>query len=446
MCRVRLCLAVLLAVLMPCPGAMAADRKPNILIITADNLGYADLPCFNRTSPVLAPQISRLAAEGAKLTDFYTPSSTCTVSRACLLTGRIPIRHGLSIQLPGIAGNYGVGLRQSETLIPQVLSPVGYRCGCFGKWNIGFAPGSRPTERGFHEFLGHVSGNIDYYTHNYNRKHDLYRGVDEVHLKGYATDLFADAASDFIRRHQKSPWFVYLPFNAPHFPNARNRQPGEEALWQAPDEAFAEYGYDPATRDEKKRYHAVLTALDTAIGRVLKTLDETGLTRNTFVFFYSDNGAFMLQGRGLEVSSNAPFRSGGVTCWEGGVRVAAIARWPETIVPGSTIHEPLWSPDLMIAAATLAGATLPKVRLDGHNPLPVLSGQAKSPHRSLYFSYRRHRALRMGDWKIVRADPDEHWQLFHLATDAGETTDLSSKNREKQAALLAELRRWERQN
>jgi len=437
---------VLLMVLVSSPCATAADRKPNILIITADNLGYADLPCFNRNSPVLAPHLSQLAAAGAKLTDFYTPSSTCTVSRACLLTGRIPLRHGLSIQLPGIAGNYGIGLRQEEILIPQVLSTVGYQCGCFGKWNIGFAPGSRPTERGFHEFLGHVSGNIDYYTHNYNQKHDLYHGVDEIHLKGYATDLFADAASDFIRRQQETPWFVYLPFNAPHFPNARNRKPGEEVLWQAPDAAFAAYGYDPDTRDEKQRYRAVLTALDTAVGRVLKTLDETGQRENTFVFFYSDNGAFMLTGRGLEVSSNAPFRNGGVTCWEGGVRVAAMARWPGTIVPGSTIHEPLWSPDLMIAAATLAGAKLPDARLDGHNPLPVLSGEAESPHRSLYFSFRKHCALRMGDWKLIRTGPQEHWQLFHLATDVGETTDLASQYPQKKAALLAELSRWERQN
>ena len=443
MCSVRLWPVMLWTVLLLPLVANAVDGKPNILIITADNLGYADLPCFDAKSTARTPHINRLAEGGAKLTDFYTPSSTCTVSRACLLTGRIPLRHGLSIQLPGIAGNYGVGLRQKEILIPQVLSPVGYRCGCFGKWNIGFAPGSRPTERGFHEFLGHVSGNIDYYTHNYNQKHDLYQGVEEVHLKGYATDLFADAASDFIRRHQDSPWFVYLPFNAPHFPNPRNRAPGQEALWQAPDAAFAEYGYDPATRDENQRYNAVLTALDTAIGRVLETLDETGLTENTFVFFYSDNGAFMLTGRGLEVSSNAPFRSGGVTCWEGGVRVAAIARWPSAIRPGSIIHEPLWSPDLMIAAATLAGAKLPEVRLDGHNPLPVLSGQAKSPHRSMYFSYRRHRALRMGDWKIVRTHPDEPWQLFNLVRDVGETTDLSTRNSAAKAALLAELKRWE---
>ena len=138
-------------------------RRPNILIITADNLGYGDLPCFNPHSRILAPNLDQLGSEGVRLTDFYTASPTCTVSRACLLTGRVADRHGLKNQLPGIEGNYGRGLRHQEVLIPQVLKTVGCATGCFGKWNIGFATGSRPTERGFDEFIGHASGNIDYY-------------------------------------------------------------------------------------------------------------------------------------------------------------------------------------------------------------------------------------------------------------------------------------------
>lgn len=421
------------------PGVL----PPNILIMTADNLGYADLPCFHPESRIQAPHLTQMARDGVRLTSFYTPSSTCTVSRACLLTGRIPQRHGLHIQLPGIEGNYGVGLDPEETLIPQVLKPAGYATGCFGKWNIGFAPGSRPTERGFDEFFGHASGNIDYYTHVYNGRHDLFRGTEPAHVEGYSTDLFADAAIDFITRNRRQPWFVYLPFNAPHFPNPRNKGPGEPAVWQAPNAAFAKYGADRQTTDEQVRYRAVVTALDSAIGRVLQTLETLDLTRRTFVFFYSDNGAFMLENRGLEVSSNAPLRDGGVTCWEGGVRVAAIARWPGVVPEGVAVDEPLWSPDLMIACAALAQASLPEdVVLDGRNPLPVLCDNRPSPHRSMLFTFRRHTALRMGDWKIVRTAPDAPWQLFHLADDLAEQNNLAAERPEVLSRLVAEYERW----
>ena len=243
-------------------------KRPNILIITADNLGYGDLPCYNSDSPIKAPNLDRLAAQGARLTSFYTASPTCTVSRACLLTGRIAQRHGLDYQLPGIKGNYGVGLNHKEILIPQILktAPTPYATGCFGKWNIGFAEGSRPTERGFEEFIGHASGNMDYYHHIYGGKHDLYKGTEELHADGeYSSDLFADAAIDFIQRKSKSkteqPWFCYLPFNAPHFPAAKNKRPGQPVRWQAPDRAFAAYGMPPDETDSHKRYCAVITAL-----------------------------------------------------------------------------------------------------------------------------------------------------------------------------------------
>ncbi len=422
---------------------------PNILIITADNLGYGDLPCYNSASPIKAPNLDRLAAQGARLTSFYTASPTCTVSRACLLTGRVPQRHGLLDQLSGLDGNYGIGLKHDEVLIPQVLkhAPTPYATGCFGKWNIGFAKGSRPTERGFDEFLGHVSGNIDYYHHIYNGKHDLFQGTEEFHADGeYSTDLFANAAIDFIQRKSKAkqPWFCYLPFNAPHFPNAKNSQPGQPNIWQAPDRAFAAYGMSPDETDAKRRYDAVVTALDDAIGRVLDAVDEAGMSHRTFVFFYSDNGAFRLGRKGLDVGVNDPLRSGGVTCWEGGLRVAALARWPGKIEAGSVVSQPLWSPDLMIACAELAGVRLPDDRVfDGKNPLPVLTTQAASPHASLFFSYRSHAALRQGDWKIVREKPDQSWQLFNLARDIGESKDLADERPKHIADLEQAFAAWQ---
>lgn len=439
----------LLIVLIGIPTALHAADRPNILIITCDNLGYGDLRSYNPNSAIKTPELDALAKQGARLTSFYTASPTCTVSRACLLTGRIPQRHGLVNQLPGLEGNYGVGLNPSEILIPQLLqqAPIRYATGCFGKWNIGFAPGSRPTERGFDEFLGHASGNIDYYSHNYAGKHDLYQGTAELHREGeYATDLFADAAIEFIQRRSRSsqPWFCYLPFNAPHFPSARNKRPGQKNEWQAPDWAFKAYGLEPDESDPEKRYAAVVTALDRAIGRVLAALEKAQVSERTFVFFMSDNGSFRLNRTGLDVGRNDPLRSGGVTCWEGGIRVVAMARWPGRIPAGSVIAEPCWSPDLMPSCAQLAGVPLPAdVVHDGHDLLPLLTDGAASKHDSLYFSFRKHAALRQGPFKIVRERPEADWQLFDLSQDLSESHNLADRFPERVDRLAREFRRWE---
>lgn len=424
------------------------DTPPNILIITVDNLGYGDIKSYNPATINKTPHLDQFAAESARLTSFYTASPTCTVSRACLLTGRIPQRHGLDYQLPGLEGNYGVGLNHSEILIPQVLkeAPTPYVTGCFGKWNIGFAEGSRPTERGFDEFVGHASGNMNYYTHNYRMKHDLYEGTEELYRIGeYATDIFAEAAIDFIQRHSKTdqPWFCYLPFNAPHFPSARNKKPGEPNVWQAPDWAFEAYGWSPDEQDYEKRYAAVVTAMDRGIGQVLDALDDAGVAENTFVFFMSDNGGFRLGREGIDIGINDPLRSGGVTCWEGGLRVVAIARWPGSIEPGSVINEAFWSPDLINACARLSGAELPDVYLDGKDPLPILTDGATSQHESFFFIYRDHQALRAGDWKIVRESPDEPWQLYDLEDDLSESNNLAAQRPDKVDALRGKFRDWQ---
>lgn len=432
------------------PFTHGQGTPPNILIITADNLGFGDLPIYNPQSDIKAPRLAQLAQEGARLTSFYTASPTCTVSRACLLTGRIPQRHGLDYQLPGVEGNYGIGLNHDEILISQILksSPTPYTTACFGKWNIGFAEGSRPTERGFDEFIGHASGNMDYYNHNYRTKHDLYQGTEELYRKGeYASDIFADAAIEFIQRQSKSddPWFCYLPFNAPHFPSAGNKQPGQPNIWQAPDWAFEEYGWSPDEQDYWKRYSAVVTALDQAIGRVLDALEASGAAENTFVFFMSDNGGFRLGREGIDIGINDPLRSGGVTCWEGGLRVVSMARWPGRIEAGTVIEEPFWSPDLLVACAKLAGATLTKgVKLDGQDPLPILTQGKRSRHKSFFFIYQRHAALRAGDWKIVRENPEDPWQLFNLKKDISESNNLAEKQPRKVARLEKIFRNWEK--
>ncbi len=404
---------------------------PNILIITVDNIGYGDFKLYNEASEILTPNLDRLAAEGARLTNFYTAGATCTVSRASLLTGRLPQRHQLVDQLAGISGNYGIGLRQTEILIPQMLksAPKPYATGAFGKWNIGFAPGSRPTERGFDTYLGIASGNADHFTHVYAGKHDLYCDTESINRHGeYSTDLFANAAIEFIgdQANLGRPWFVYLPFDAPHHPGDRNIDPEEPNIWKAPDYAFAPYGLSPDENDPKKRFNAVVTAIDMAIGRLLDSLEAFDQAKQTFIFFYSDNGAFYPY---LDIQSNAPFRGAGVTLWEGGIRVPALVRWPGKVPAGAVVDTRLWSLDIFSACAKLSGAPLPQDRfVDGKNPLPVLTGVTDySPHATLLFEYRNFAALHWSDWKIIREDPHADWQLYNLKKDISESNNLADE-------------------
>ncbi|MEX2565489.1 MAG: sulfatase-like hydrolase/transferase [Cyclobacteriaceae bacterium] len=410
---------------------------PNILIITVDNVGYGDYRLFNNESPIKTPNLDHMANDGAILTNFYSAGATCSVSRATLLTGRIPQRNKLDFQLGGLSGNYGIGLRHSEILIPQIIksSPGNYATAAYGKWNIGFAPGSRPTDRGFDEFLGIASGNADHFSHVYAGKHDLYHNTESLNRHGeYSTDMFADATIDFIQKNAalSKPWFVYLPFDAPHSPGDRNIAPGEQNIFKAPEHAFDPYGLSPDEKDPAKRYHAVVTAIDLAMGRILHTIDSLNLSENTFIFFYSDNGANVkaIQERitGVQFSTNYPLRGGRSTLYEGGIKVPAVVKWKGKIKPGITIPTRLWSPDLFVACAKIAGADLPEDRfIDGKNPLPVLYGQTDfSPHASLFFEMGNFDALHWGDWKIVKENQEDPWQLYNIKEDISEEENVSS--------------------
>jgi len=257
--------------------------------------------------------------------------------------------------------------------------------------------------------------------------------------------LFAHAACDYIIRQSKTaqPFFLYLPFNAPHFPSARNKQNGAPNIWQAPERSFKRYGWSAEEADPKRRYYAVVTALDEAIGRVLDQIDDQGISSNTLVAFYSDNGAFMLPGRGLEVSSNAPLRDGGVTLWEGGIRVPCLVRWPGKIKPGTVCNEPWVSLDLCRLCLELAGLSQPTDRtLDGANPLPMLTESAPSAHEFLAFAYRKYQAIRMGDYKLIKPPKQSDWQLYHLKTDIAEENDLAAENPERVRAMNQRFNQW----
>jgi len=423
------------------------SQQPNVVLIAVDNLGFHDTGCYGNRE-VKTPHIDRLAAEGVRCTNSYSASPTCTVSRASFLTGRYPQRHGQVRQLATSADlkideNLGLGLRHTERLIPQFLKPQGYATACVGKWNIGFAPGSRPTERGFDEFLGNASGNIDYYTHIYKGRNDMYRGTQPEPNQGvYSTDLYAEAACDFIRRQAGRPFFLYLAFNAVHYNNPANTAPGVECVWQAPDEAFAAYGYSPQTRDVKQRYYATVTALDTGVGRVLGQLDSLGLAKNTLVILFADNGAFKAQ---IEYASNAPFRTETEMIYEGSIRVMSLARWPGRIKPGRVCDELLVSLDFLPLILGAAGTPLPTDRtIDGQDPTAVLAGEAPSRHEALFWDYAGSRAVRCGKYKLVfprKGTPE----LYDLTSDPGETVNLADQAPDVVRKLQRSLEDWARE-
>jgi arylsulfatase A len=423
----------------------AAAPRPNLVLMYVDNLGYGDLGCYGNAQ-VKTPRIDQLAAEGVRCTDYYVVTSTCTVSRGALLTGRYPLRNGLIKQLGSVENWEGVGLPHRERIMPQYLQEAGYATACFGKWNIGFAPGSRPTERGFEEFLGCRSGNINYFTHTYHGEYDMFRGTERHHVEGYSSDVFADATSDYIRRHAKGekPFFVYLPFNAPHYVSSINMKPGEKAEWQAPAGAFARYGWPADDPNEQHRYLAVLTALDDAVGRVLDTLEATGQRDDTLVMLISDMGPILRPTHGRGVASAGPYRDGAPSLYEGGVRVPAIFRWPGQIKPGSVSSAMLSHLDLLPTFLELAGQPLPQDRvLDGRPCLQALAGAAPSPHERLVFHLGGASALREGSLKIIRPKATAAWELYDLASDPGESKNLATERAGDVGRLAAAFAAWQ---
>lgn len=444
--RRKACFAVVGLTLLALLGAATtAAAPPNIVLMYADNLGYGDLGCYGNIG-IKTPRIDQLAREGARCTDFYVVSSTCTVSRGALLTGRYPLRNGLLHQLRTDENWHGVGLPHRERLLPEYLRDAGYATACFGKWNIGFAPGSRPTERGFDAFLGCRSGNINYFTHTYHGEYDIFQGTERRQVEGYSTDIFANAACESIRQQASrgKPFFLYLPFNAPHYVSAVNMAPGERPEWQVPGKYLERYGWSADDPAEKHRYFAVLTALDDAVGRVLDTLDAQGVRDNTLVMFISDMGAILRPTHGFAASSNFPFRDGAPSMYEGGIRVPAIFRWPGTIKPGTLCTEILSHLDVLPLCLRAADLSRPSDRiLDGHDPLAALTGDAQSPYPYVVAHLGGAAALREGRWKIVRPAARAPWELYDLDANPIESTDLAARRPADLERLVALYANWE---
>ncbi len=390
---------------MAAPGA----PRPNIVVFLSDDMGW-DQVGFTGGKEVPTPNIDAIAREGVRMTQFYV-QPVCTPSRSCIMTGRYAWKNGMERRPSTLSAQ---GMLLDERTIAEALRKAGYATWMVGKWHLGeWQTAHLPRSRGFEHHYGFYGALIDSYTHTREGILDWHRNGRPIVEEGYSTFLLAGEASRLIARHdRKRPFFLYLPFNAVHGPN------------QAPPEYLKKYEHLGRVGPQR----AQLECMDVAIGRVMKTLRESGLDRDTLVIFTNDNG-------GPErITTNGPYR--GFKSWyhEGGIRVPAAARWPGRIPAGSVTDEMLHAVDLFPTFCKLAGAVPEKkLPLDGKDAWATLASGAPSPRSEIVHSLQ---VIRSGDWKLIEKGatyynwPEQPLQLYNIRHDPGEENNLAEKHPE----------------
>ena len=413
-------LAVACCALPRAARAASATAKPNIVVILSDDQGYADVS-FNPHHPkeVATPNIDALARRGVICTQAYVSGNVCSPTRAGLMTGRYQQRAGIYT-----AGEGGSGLPLAEKIFPQFLKPAGYVSGAFGKWHLGLTREYNPANRGFDEFYGFLGRGAHPYFDLAVPDHPLYRGLEPIQDKGYLTTRLTDEAVGFIRRHKDRPFYVHLAYNAVHAPA------------EAPEEDIKKFNTGDRTRDTLM---AMLLHLDAGVGRVVRALEEAGVFENTLLFFLTDNG-----GSRAMHANNAPLRGFKQQNYEGGIRTPFIVSWPAKLKGGTRCEVPVIALDILPTALAAAGIAAPADRpFDGRDLLPAVTGQAQSLHPHLFWSEGGSTgewAVRSGNWKLVTGPGRS--ELFDLANDPAEQTDLAAKHPERVRELTALYDRW----
>jgi len=412
-----------LALLVACHTAFAAEAgKPNILIFLSDDVGYGEFG-FQGAKDIPTPNIDSIASGGVRFTQGYVSGPYCSPTRAGLLTGRYQTRYGHEFN--SIAQQSGLPL--TETTIADRFKSAGYATCAIGKWHLGNGPEYRPMKRGFDEFYGTVANTPFFHPPQFvdSRISADARKIEDDAF--YTTDAYGERAVDWLDKNKDKPWLLYFPFNAQHAP------------LQAP-QKYLDRSADVS--DEKRRlFSAMMSAMDDAVGRVLKKVRELGQEENTLVVFLSDNGGPTQS----TTSRNGPLRGFKSTTFEGGVRVPFCMQWKGKIPAGSTYDKPIIQLDILPTALAAAGVKVdPAWKLDGVDLAPYVTGKQKgTPHETFYWRFGNQWAVRHGDWKLVVANGGSGKpELYNLAKDLGEQLDLAADQPQKLAELQKLYDAW----
>ena len=426
----RLVLILLCSALPQGALAQGTPARPNVVLIMTDDMGYGDLGSYG-VPDARTPSLDRLAREGVRLTDFYANGSTCTPTRAGLVTGRYQQR--VELERP-LGTGAEIGLVAEGRSLPQLLKKNGYATALVGKWHLGYRPEHSPNAHGFDYFWGIKGGYVDYYQHTGgDGEHDLFENEKPVETKGYLTDLITERSVRFIEGHARQPFFLEVAYTAPHWPY---QVPGREST--APDNARHVQPHEDGT-STRADYVAMVERMDAGVGQILQTLDRLRLSQQTLVIFTNDNG-------GEWLSRNDPLFNRKWSLWEGGIRVPAIFRWPGQLPAGRVSPQVGITMDLTATVLAATGTPAPDTRqLEGINLLPSLTGKSPLIERTLFWrvmlANRRQWAVRSGDWKLV-IDADAA-MVFNLKSDPGERSDMARTRQDVVNRLRPLLDAWQ---
>jgi arylsulfatase A len=418
------------------------SKKPNIIFIMIDDLGYGDIGCYgselNKT-----PNIDALAKGGMRFTDFHSNGPMCTPTRASLMTGMYQHRLGETFEA-AISGkeDYDDGLPLGATTIAEVLKKSEYATGMYGKWHLGYHPPLLPADQGFDDFIGLGSGDGDHHSHiDRSGREDWWRNNELEMEDGYSTDLITDHSIDFIKAHKEKPFFLYVAHLSIHFP------------WQGPDDpphrtegvdwALDKWGVIHDKNDVRPHVKAMVESIDSGVGKIMQTLKKLNLEKNTLVIFTSDNGGYIhYSDSHFQISSNGPLRGQKTDVYEGGHRVPFIAYWPRKIKAGVESNELVMTMDMFPTFAELADSNVALDNLDGRSILSHLLRQKSLSERAVCWKIRNERAIRKGKWKLALIGDNEP-ELYDLSVDIGEKSNLANRQPEVVEALVSEYKNWE---
>jgi len=413
-----------------------AASKPNIVLIMTDDVGYGDLGSYGAPD-IKTPHLDALARAGTRFTQFYANASSCTPTRAGLISGRYQQRYELERPLGAVSTTDGkLGLAVTGRSLPQLLKNHGYATALFGKWHLGYDAKFSPLAHGFDTFFGFKSGYIDYYQHTDSAgAADLFENDRPVTASGYMTDLITRRSVSFINDHGGGPFFLEVAYNAAHWPYQVPDHPSV-----ARDHARHLMPYDDNT-STRADYVKVMERADQGVGEILAALDQHQLASNTLVIFTNDNG-------GEWLSRNAPFFNRKFTLYEGGIRVPAIIRWPGHVPAGATTTQVGITMDLSRTILAAAGAPVPAdARLEGIDLVPLLARGATAQPRTLFWRVDTagldQHAVRDGDWKLI-VEGTARYLLFDVGKDLTERNDVAALHTDVVRRMVQQLRAWEK--